>query len=475
MKKQSVDYLHFIYRPIVELALAVWHKRFPWAPILLWTGIMMAVLTFRIDLFIWKKILPHALYPTVPFWYRTYSILILSSGFFGWSFFQTLLRINLVNTLTDVFTNAGLRNRTGKLPNFVSDYPLDNVNRKLKVTSASFPKSKFEESKPYLESGLKIFIDEIKESRERGMMEITYSHLSMPEVVNYEPEFAQRSHEFQIGRTRTEIKVSNFEENPHLLVAGVSGKGKSTFLRQFITHLYTQNKNTQFLLVDLKGGLEFQLFEDLPRVKIAGDLAEATAELLLIQQELQKRFKKVRELRAKDLESYEKKLKAKGQTMNLFRYVVVVDEIAEVFMVKNQSQGHDIQAAKSALSQISRLGRAVGIHLVAATQRPDKQAIDSQVKANLSGKICFAMSDDQSSILILGNGRATDLPNIRGRAIWKDGTEMIEVQAPFMSEEMAVQILAPFRTITKVMQENPNPEPNSSGYNLESIEKYDSN
>ncbi|MCX6126038.1 MAG: hypothetical protein NTV34_15000, partial [Proteobacteria bacterium] len=89
------------------------------------------------------------------------------------------------------------------------------------------------------------------------------------------------------------------------------------------------------------------------------------------------------------------------------------------------------------------------------TQRPDARALDTQIKANLPGKVCFQMADTPSSMVVLGNGRARDLPGIPGRAIWQRGLKMIEVQTPFIDPSEVETLLAPFKEESKKIVDVP--------------------
>ncbi len=133
----------------------------------------------------------------------------------------------------------------------------------------------------------------------------------------------------------------------------------------------------------------------------------------------------------------------------LNREFIIVDEAAELFLASDKAKASDVQRARRILSDIARRGRAAGVHLIIATQRPDSRSLDPQVKANLPGVLCFQMVNDASSITVLGNGKATDLPPVPGRGIWKVGAQMIEVQTPFLSHDAASDLLKSLKETMK--------------------------
>jgi S-DNA-T family DNA segregation ATPase FtsK/SpoIIIE len=365
---------------------------------------------------------------------------------------KTLEKERLVKKLTEVFQSVGLKNNLGKMPNFIFDRPLDEVTRKLRLTRATLPLETFQKAKNSLESALQIYIDEIKEERAKGTVDIIYAHKAMPEIFTLKDVSHIPKLEFIVGTTRSQEMRANLNQVPHLLVAGQTGGGKSTFLRQLITALYLNDKKSTFTLIDLKGGLEFQTFENLPRITVVPGVSEATFELKGISATIEARMKLLRANKCKDVVEYAKlppdeRKDADGVPKDtaLNRHLIVVDEAAEMFLAGHHASTSDVTAARRILSQVARQGRSIGVHLVIATQRPDSRALDPQVKANLTGVLCFQMVNDISSITVLGTGRATDLPPIPGRAIWKSGMDTVEVQTPFLSTTEAEKLLDPLR------------------------------
>ncbi len=447
---------YILFRPIIEVAYALRANRLPLAECLLWGIGMEAMLLFHFDQTLFRRLGILKLYPTQAHFYFGYCAVLMTSGFWFWGLFQAFLRTKLIQRLTQVFIEVGLKSPLGKLPAFIFDYPVDEFTRKMRLGRSCFSKDQFENAKPALESSLQIYIDEMRENRERGSLDIIYSHSPMPSITHIEDIQKIPTLTFVIGKTRAKQLTTTLQKVPHLMVAGQTGGGKSTFLRGLITTLYLNNKDFIFTLIDLKGGLEFQTFENLPRIKVIPAVTQAVSQLQHLEDTLKERMDLLKYNDCKDVDAYlnvpadkRKSTARMDSSKSLGRHVLVIDEAAEMFLAGSHAGTKEIQTARRALSQIARQGRSVGVHLVIATQRPDAKALDPQVKANLTGVICFQMLNDASSITVLGVGRATELPAIPGRAIWKSGSEMIEVQTPYLGTEEVDPLLEKYRTVTQ--------------------------
>lgn len=413
------------------------------------------ILLTRIDYQILRSFGIHA-YPTGNT-YLVYTVLTALSGFFVWGIRQTISREKLLDRLTRVFLNSGFKNAIGKLPAFIMDLPVDDFSRKLRISNAGFALTKFKSAKESLEAGLQIYIDDIKENRTTATVDIIYAHDPMPKHTVIENLLALKGYKFVVGRTRSKQVTTSLVETPHLMISGQTGGGKSTAIRQIITSLYVNQPQTQFVMVDLKGGLEFQLFENIRGIEVVGDVEHAARELVTLDAVLDERMAALKSGGCKDIDQYISRYRKNvsgppSRRLPLYRIVVVIDEAAEMFLVQDSHHAQSIQKARRVLSRIARLGRAVGVHLIIATQRPDKQSLDPQVKANLTGVLCFQMQNDASSIAVLGNGRATDLPDIPGRAIWKTGPAMTEVQTPIMTPGEVEEIFRALRATSQVAE-----------------------
>lgn len=403
----------------------------------------------KIDRIIFESQYLHlkSLYPTGLIPYSVYCILVASLGYMAWGVRQAIIRRKVVRRLTETFQNSGLKSPMGKLPSYIFDRPLDEYLRKLRVTNAYLPLSQFKASREKMESGLQVFIDEIREDKAKGTIDINYSHFEMPTDVKFKDLETLKPGHFFVGQTRSRKVFCSLEQIPHILIGGQTGGGKSTFLRQFITSLYIRNSGYYFTLIDLKGGLEFQLFEGLRRVQVCDSTAMAHQTLEHLSRALDRRQKILKLNKCKDLTQYFELPEAERQSLpndieglsQLDRQVVIIDEAAEIFTSGNGVNHQVVNESRRYAARLAALGRAVGIHLIIATQKPDVKAVDGQIKTNLTGMLSFPMANIPSSVSILNSARAADLPNIPGRAIWKSGLTLMEVQTPHLSMEVATE------------------------------------
>jgi S-DNA-T family DNA segregation ATPase FtsK/SpoIIIE len=200
------------------------------------------------------------------------------------------------------------------------------------------------------------------------------------------------------------------------------------------------------LLVDLKGGMEFAMFGELPHlwVPIVSDMPELMPALDDLLAELERRQEMFRAAGVVSLRHWNESRQAE----RLPYIVAFIDEFGEVSRPVAESSSDKArgpsakQQAHGAFSRLARLGRALGIHIIACTQRPDADVMPGQIKDQLPATVAFRTRSETNSHILLGdkNGAAANLPRVRGRAIfqWVDEDE---VQAPFIEPAVAVALL----------------------------------
>ncbi len=419
----------FLWSVVVELYRGIIHGTIP---VITCLGIGVAVslaLWLHWDYGFLRSLGIEWLYPRKLLNSSTYRFVMFFSGFVGWAIFQAACKIAEQTHANEIFENAGLKNRAGQLPKLVAHHRNRDGRQRMRIARSGLSKHDFEKAKGNLESFMGVYVNAIEEDRTKGTVDITYSKTPIPKIVELSPSDIEmlRPAEYFVGAGFVGLKKISLSNCPHLLVAGETGSGKSTFLHQFITSLYRRTPSLEMTLIDLKGGLEFTTFEDRPGITVIIYREEATRRLEAFPEILAKRIHLLRKLGVRSVEEVSSK--------TMPRHVVIVDEAAEMFLSAEDN------AAKAVLSQIARQGRALGIHLVMATQRPDTRALDPQIKANLTGVLCFKMLNDASSITVLGNGKATELPPIPGRALWKLGPALTELQAPLLYDDWAKDLL----------------------------------
>jgi len=363
------------------------------------------------------------------------------SGWILWGIARAAERNRLLNKLKDAFHAANLK-CNGRYPSLIEDLTIDNYVRRLRIHCHGVTKSEFENAIPRLESVLNMTVIRIlQDEGDKSKIELIYTMKDMQKTVILENPDAFADGEIPIGVTYEGPIHVNMRNVGHILVAGQTGGGKSNFLKVVTTVLTKNNPEAKVAFLDFKGGMETADIRS--HAKNLGDNIECfdgtkkcIEELVRIGMALETRFKALSAVGASNFDDYLKKKVGKETPRKIMdrpederRTFIIVDEIAQLYAKDPEVEKEKQDKAKAAVNRIARQGRAAGVHLIVATQKPDAQSFDQTVKTNLPAVLCFPMPNQASSVSAIGTKRAFEInPNIQGRAVWKFGPKLEEVQ-----------------------------------------------
>ena len=218
---------------------------------------------------------------------------------------------------------------------------------------------------------------------------------------------------------------------PHLLIAGTTGSGKSGCINTLLTSvlLRATPDDVRMILIDPKR-IELNFYESIPHLltPVVSSPKEASAVLQNVVAEMERRYERLSLIRARNLPEANRTFRARGEDP-LPYLLVVIDELADLMMVSPQ-------AVEDAVIRLAQKSRAVGIHLVLATQRPSVDVITGMIKANVPSRIAFAVSSQTDSRVILDGAGAESLLG-QGDMLFKPlGTSRLQrVQGAFVTED----------------------------------------
>jgi S-DNA-T family DNA segregation ATPase FtsK/SpoIIIE len=218
---------------------------------------------------------------------------------------------------------------------------------------------------------------------------------------------------------------------PHLLIAGTTGSGKSGCINTLLTSILLRATpdEVRLILVDPKR-IELGYYESIPHLltPVVSSPKEASAVLQNVVAEMERRYERLSIVRARNLPEANRAFRARGEDP-LPYLLVVIDELADLMMISPQ-------AVEDAVIRLAQKSRAVGIHLVLATQRPSVDVITGMIKANVPSRIAFAVSSQTDSRVILDTAGAESLLG-QGDMLFKPlGTSRLQrVQGAYVSEE----------------------------------------
>jgi S-DNA-T family DNA segregation ATPase FtsK/SpoIIIE len=218
---------------------------------------------------------------------------------------------------------------------------------------------------------------------------------------------------------------------PHLLIAGTTGSGKSGCINALLTSILLRATpdECRMILIDPKR-IELNHYESIPHLltPVVSSPKEASAVLANCVAEMERRYERLASVRARNLNEANRSFRQRGEATMPY-LLVVIDELADLMMIAPQ-------AVEDAVIRLAQKSRAVGIHLVLATQRPSVDVITGMIKANVPSRIAFAVSSQTDSRVILDQGGAESLLG-QGDMLFKPlGTSRLQrVQGAYVSEE----------------------------------------
>ena len=254
--------------------------------------------------------------------------------------------------------------------------------------------------------------------------------------------------------------VGNISKLPHLLIAGTTGSGKSVCMNSLILSLLFKARpdEVKLIMIDPKM-VELGIYNGIPHlyVPVVTDPKKAAGALQWAVVEMMKRYQAFSELGVRDLDSFNH-IRKEQQEETKPRVVIVIDELADLMLVASKE-------VEESICRIAQMGRAAGMHLVIATQRPSADVITGLMKANIPSRIAFAVSSAMESRIILDQGGAEKLIGFGDMLYSPLGAgKPVRIQGSYVSDEEREEVI-------RFIKENNSVDTVGGGRNSE-IEDY---
>ncbi len=325
----------------------------------------------------------------------------------SWQHLLTRPQRKINDQFAKIFESIKLVSGDGQYPFYIGAD--ENEYILLHAFKTVIPLEEWKKKQPLLETYLNTKIIDIENHlNDNNIVVIAIEKQPLPSYVawNVNEHIASQDY-ISLGIDHSGIIPIDLNNSPHIFIAGETGSGKTNLIKCIIYQ--TIIKCYDVKLIDFKRGVSFVAFADY--VEIYSDYDKIKLLLKSIVKETNDRLDLLREHKVEDIKEYNK---ITGCTMK--RMVVFIDELAEL-MRSGDKDGN--KAITSDLETVTRLARAVGIHLVMGLQRPDATIINGQIKNNVSTRICGRFVDPEPSRIMLGNDSAMHLPDVKGRFIIK--------------------------------------------------------
>ena len=231
--------------------------------------------------------------------------------------------------------------------------------------------------------------------------------VALREVID-SPQFAKAKSKssFAVGKDiGGTCIVGDISKLPHMLIAGTTGSGKSVCMNSIIISLLYKAKpeEVKLIMVDPKM-VELGIYNGIPHllIPVVTDPKKAAGSLQWAVTEMMRRYKTMSDAGVRDLESFNRIVESAGEGDPLPQIVVIIDELADLMLVAAKE-------VEESICRIAQMGRAAGMHLIIATQRPSADVITGLMKANIPSRVAFAVASSMESRIILDTQGAEKL------------------------------------------------------------------
>ena len=325
-------------------------------------------------------------------------------------------------TVQEQLRSVGLVNHSDEAPE-LKRRTKDKANPRISIwefTSQGIPLKVWKDKQAAIETALDITIVNIKNGsgKSRVLLYAVPAISDLPEMIHWNDKYlSKQSFVLNLGESFTGPVTVDLAKVPHILLGGSTGSGKSVLLKLLL--MQAIRKDADVCIADFKGGVDFppawhkacrMCFEEQSTLELLTELTE----------ELERRKGLFASAGLPNIDSYNA-----NQDETLRRHIFACDEIAEMLdktgLTKEQKE--TVTKTESRLSMIARQGRAFGIHLILATQRPDANILSGQIRNNINCRICGRADNILSQIILDNTAAAEQIPkDASGRFLLHDGT-----------------------------------------------------
>lgn len=317
---------------------------------------------------------------------------------------NNLLRVGIVNYAGEVPLPIRLEKSSSKI-------------YKLTFFSRGMPYKDWEEWRTKLETAMDIMILSILPGGRPSETVIEYTTViqNYGEKYYWDKQVPAEDFKLAVGLdVAHRPSYIDLAKTPHWLICGATGMGKSKLAQLLVIQII--KKGAVLVIADWKGGLDYPV-SIRQGSKLVTDEEALLAEIEMLTSEMERRRNLFLNAGVANITEYNR-----NNTISLPRHILLIDEASIILDPTGRSKADKDKIAEilNGLNTIGRLARAYGIHLIVCTQRADVNSIPGSLKAQLDGRMSAHAADDQSSIVIMGDGVAAELPPIPGRFVMRD-------------------------------------------------------